>query len=152
MVTDGADSETYTVTITRLSPAEIQVVGKLNYSDASDSDIPSGSTIDFEYVFYNDFKEMTFTINNIGETTLNLTATAPDYVVITVDPDSVYTITTQPSEATIPAGGWREFVVRFEELGSDTGEMTGSLEIANDDSDEGTFTLDLTGQSGSSAI
>lgn len=151
VVTDGAYSETYTVTITREAPepADIQVVGKASYSDTSTTDLASGSLVDFENVLWEEAKTLTFTINNTGGSTLTLTATAPNYVVLTNNPDSVYTIVTQPNEATIPVGGSREFVVEFDDTNSQNGTMTGTLEIANDDPDEGGFTLDLTGESGS---
>ena len=80
--------QTYTVTVTReaLPPApEIKVTGPTSFG-GSNVDITSGTTIDFDTIFWSDPTphEMTFTIENAGDSDLTITGTT-DFVDITGD-------------------------------------------------------------------
>lgn len=84
--------------------------------------------------------EKPFTIRNTGETTLLLTGTNP--VEITGDAAGDFTVTTQPS-ASISGGQSSTFFIEFAPSASGLREAT--VEIANNDSDEGNFTFAIQG-------
>jgi hypothetical protein len=147
----GEDSETYTVTVSRLFP-DIAVIGPETFGGA-DIDLASGSTVDFGSVSVSfgdpPYNEITFSIQNQGTGTLQLTEPAPEYLSLTpanqdTDADD-FTVVTQPDQATIPPSGSREFVVRLTANFPTGTTKEATLSINNDDEDEGDFTLSLTG-------
>jgi|GEM_PF-6241500 len=83
----------------------------------------------------------TFTINNTGTSTLNLTGTPR----VAISGSSDFSVTTQPSAATIAGGGNLTFVVTF--TPSSTGSKTATISILNDDPDvaEQNYTFDISG-------
>jgi uncharacterized repeat protein (TIGR02543 family) len=83
----------------------------------------------------------TFTIQNTGAATLNLTGSSP-YVAISGANAADFSITAIPS-ATIAASSSTTFQVTFDP--SAVGLRTATLTIANDDSDEGTYTFAIQG-------
>jgi methionine-rich copper-binding protein CopC len=80
----------------------------------------------------------TFTIENTGSLALNLTGT-PIVSVTAGD----FTVTTQPSGATIAIGGSLTFVVEFNPTA--LGTRTATISIANDDSNENPYTFNIQG-------
>jgi|GEM_PF-2031866 len=85
----------------------------------------------------------TFTIQNSGSATLNLTTGAPNYV--TVSGHSDFTVLTQPASGTVAAsGGSTTFAVNFNPTA--TGTRTAVISIANDDSDENPYTFTVEGE------
>ncbi len=84
----------------------------------------------------------TFTIQNSGTGTLNLSGPAPDYVQITGANASDFTVTSQPS-STIAAGNSLTFQVTFNP--SAAGTRTASVTIASDDSDENPYDFGIQG-------
>lgn len=146
VVSEGTDSVTYTVVVTKELPPEISIVGPTSDS-SGDVAISSGDTIDFGTITPADgYLEFTFEIENTGGSTLTLTAAAPDFVVISGTDADDFTVPTQPSEATIPPTGTAEFVIRFTNPGGGA-EKTDSATatIESNDEDESVFTLSLTG-------
>jgi large repetitive protein len=143
IVSDGEESVTYTVVVTRLSAPEIVVIGKANYDDTTEIELVSGSTVDFGSIPSD--RDLTFTIENAGSTPLSLTGGSGNLVVVTNNDGAYYSVLTPPDSDTIPAGGSTTFVVRFESLYESYGTKTATLSIENDDDDEGTYTLSLTG-------
>jgi uncharacterized repeat protein (TIGR02543 family) len=83
----------------------------------------------------------TFTIQNTGSAGLNLTGSSP-YVAISGANAADFSITAIPS-ATIAASSSTTFQVTFDP--SAVGLRTATLTIANDDSDEGTYTFAIQG-------
>ncbi|MCB1131897.1 MAG: choice-of-anchor D domain-containing protein, partial [Verrucomicrobiae bacterium] len=105
------------------------------------TDIANGGSQDFGNVTLGSDTSLTFTIRNTGGSALNLTGTPPDYV--TVSGDSDFTVTAQPSASVAAGGGTTTFTVRF--APSAAGARSAVLSIANDDSDENPFTINLSG-------
>ncbi|TGM15867.1 choice-of-anchor D domain-containing protein [Leptospira selangorensis] len=80
----------------------------------------------------------TFTVENTGTATLNLSGT-PRVVVGGTD-SSLFTVASQPS-ATVAASGTSTFTVTFSP--TSTGTKTATLTIANNDSDESSYVINL---------
>ncbi len=80
----------------------------------------------------------TFTIQNTGSLTLNLTGTP-----IVSIPTSDFAVTTQPSGTTIASGGSLTFTVEFNPTA--VGTRTATISIANDDSDENPYNFSIQG-------
>lgn len=83
----------------------------------------------------------TFTIQNTGGGTLNLTGSSP-YVSVGGTNASEFSVTTAPSSS-ISAGGSTTFNVTFDPAGSGTRSAT--LSIANDDGDENPYNFSIQG-------
>ncbi|MCC7204036.1 MAG: choice-of-anchor D domain-containing protein [Phycisphaeraceae bacterium] len=82
-----------------------------------------------------------FTIKNTGTTNLSLTGTPK--VVISGANASDFTVTSQPASSVIGASGSTTFLVTFDP--SAAGQRNATITIANDDSNEGTYTFSITG-------
>ncbi|NBB22527.1 choice-of-anchor D domain-containing protein, partial [Runella sp. CRIBMP] len=80
----------------------------------------------------------TFTIENIGTTTLTLTGNPA----VTGTNSGDFTVTTSPS-LSIPAGGSTTFSIRFDP--SATGTRTATVTVNNNDSSEGAYTFSISG-------
>ncbi|WP_203258493.1 choice-of-anchor D domain-containing protein [Hyunsoonleella ulvae] len=83
----------------------------------------------------------TFTIQNTGTATLNLTAPSP-YITISGTHAADFTLTANPS-ATVAASGSTTFTITFNP--SATGLRTATVSIANDDSDENPYNFNIQG-------
>jgi hypothetical protein len=83
----------------------------------------------------------TFTIQNTGSATLNLTGSSP-YVAISGANAADFSITAIPS-STVAASSSTTFQVTFDP--SAVGVRNATLTVANDDSDEGTYTFAIQG-------
>ncbi len=106
--------------------------GDITPSLADDTDfgsISSGSTLDH-----------TFTIENIGTATLNLTGGTP---LVDITGDAAFTILTQPSGNTIATSSSRTFVVRF--APTVNGTVSADISIDNNDSNENPYTFRVQG-------
>lgn len=83
-----------------------------------------------------------FTITNSGDATLNLTGTP--VVSLSGSGASAFSVTTQPASAAVAAlGGTQTFQITFDP--SVAGIHNATLSIANDDADENSFDIALTG-------
>lgn len=108
----------------------------------STNDIASGGSFDFGSVSTNSATSaIVFTIENTGNEVLNLTGNP--IVVVGGTHAADFTITTQPAGNTIAAAGSANFTVTFDP--SVIGSRTATLTIANNDSNESTYTINLTG-------
>lgn len=141
---DDANEDPYNFTITGrgVSEQEIDIRGNNN------TPIPDGD-IDPTAAKGTDFGDVirtatgvtrTFTIRNTGGLPLNLLGVVR--VQITGAAAGDFTVTLQPP-ATINAGGVGNFTIRFSPTA--VGERTATVTIASDDSNEGTYTFEITG-------
>ena len=104
--------------------------------------IASGDSYDFGNVnIGSNSGPISFTISNLGTATLTLTGT-PDLVQISGADASDFTVE-QPILPTIGAGGSATFNITYTPSG--VGVSNAAITISNDDSDEGSFTIDLKG-------
>jgi hypothetical protein len=105
------------------------------------TDIPSGNAYDFGEVTVGETSAaVTFTIGNQGDADLTLSAT-PSIELIGADLDQFDL--TLPGTSTIAAGEETTFTVSFSPATESL--KTASLVIANNDSDEGAYIIELTG-------
>ncbi|WP_248722594.1 choice-of-anchor D domain-containing protein [Seonamhaeicola sp. ML3] len=143
---DDSDENPYTFVVqgSSYTPApEINIQG--NGNDIADGDITPVVTDDTEFgsIENNTTLDHTFTIQNTGTATLNLTGT-PD---VTITGDATFSILTQPSASAIVSGGGDlTFVVRFAPT-VDVTNVQATISIANDDSDENPYTFVVQGSS-----
>ncbi|MGN6646675.1 MAG: glycosyl hydrolase family 8, partial [Cytophaga sp.] len=86
-------------------------------------------------------KAITFTIENLGFTSLNLTGTTK--VAVSGTDASSFVVTTQPSASTLALGATTTFVVTFNP--TTTGTKNAVLTIASNDPDENPYTINVTG-------
>jgi len=85
-----------------------------------------------------------FTITNTGAGTLDLLDPAPNYLTLSGDGAAAFSVSTQPSAATIaPNGGTRTFAITFDSSAS--GTQSATVSIANDDSTKNPFTFAIQG-------
>ncbi len=82
---------------------------------------------------------VTFTISNVGSTTLNLGANA---VSLSGAGSGDFSVTSQPATTVAPAGS-TNFEITFDP--SAVGDRQATVSVANDDSDESPFTFDING-------
>ncbi|MDQ2793232.1 MAG: T9SS type A sorting domain-containing protein [Bacteroidota bacterium] len=80
-----------------------------------------------------------FTIQNLGTAVLNLTGTP----IVAITGNTADFVLTQPTAATVAAGGSLPFTIAF--APTSTGTKTVSISIANNDSDENPYTFTVTG-------
>ncbi|MGC4041228.1 MAG: choice-of-anchor D domain-containing protein [Flavobacterium sp.] len=83
----------------------------------------------------------TFTIENLGSTTLSLTGTP--YVTITGPNASMFTVTAQPSSGSIAGSSSLTFDVTFNP--TSPGAKNATIVIANNDSDENPYNFNISG-------
>ncbi|MCC7406787.1 MAG: choice-of-anchor D domain-containing protein [Phycisphaeraceae bacterium] len=133
-----------------LMAAEIALFG----GSAADVEIASGDTTPI-FADFTDFGNMRvsddgstlhtatrlFTIKNTGNT--NLTLTGTPRVVLAGDAASDFTVTTQPPSSIVGPSGSTTFLITFDP--SAAGERSATVTIANNDSDEATYTFTITG-------
>lgn len=123
-------------------PSEIDVLGNsvsivngdtapsaADHTDFGDAEVTSGSVV------------RTFTIENKGTATLNLTGSSP-YVTIGGTHASEFSLTSIPS-GTIVGGGTTTFDITFDPSAS--GIRNATISIANDDSDEDPYSFSIQG-------
>lgn len=140
---NDADESPYTFTIqgNGLTEPEISILGnnlEISTGDASPSQLDStyfGDVTASLGVGY-----VTYTIQNSGSTTLNLTGSPR--VNIMGDATTDFTVTTMPPSS-ISAGGSAQFVVAFDPIM--VGLRTASISITSDDADESPYTFAIQG-------
>jgi len=86
------------------------------------------------------YNDITYTIQNLGNSDLNLTGTPR--VAVGGAHAADFVVTAQPSTP-VAGGGTSTFAVRFDPIA--LGARTATLSIANNDADENPYTIDLTG-------
>jgi len=138
---DG-EVEDYTLNIVAAaSNPEINITGLGTTINDGDNTPSTTDDTDFGFVSIGGTNANTFTIQNIGTATLNLTGASP-FVTISGAGTAYFSVTTIPSN-TIAASGSTTFVITFAPLIS--GAQTATISIANDDSDENPYTFTIRG-------
>lgn len=140
---NDSDESPYTFTLqgNGLAAPEIQIMGKsLEIADGDASPSLTDSTYLGDVTASLGEAFVTYTINNLGSTTLNLTGSP--LITILGDAAAEYTITTFPSSA-ISAGGSSDFIVKFDP--SQVGLRNASLSITSDDADESPYSFAIQG-------
>ena len=128
------------LTASTVPAPEINLVGNsMNITDGDTTPSVSDDT-DFGSISSGSTLDHTFTIQNTGTATLNLTGGTP---LVDISGDAAFTILTQPSGSTIAAGGNRTFVVRFAPTGN--GTVTANISIDNNDSNENPYNFTIQG-------
>ncbi len=137
------------LTVTYASGPEIEVLGNgISITDGNTSPTATDNT-DFQNVLISTYIEKTFTISNIGTSTLNLSGSP----IVSISGSSFFTVVVQPSSSTIASGGSNlTFTVRFNPTA--LGTVQAIISIANNDSNENpfNFTIQGTGSSASAFI
>ncbi|OYU83955.1 MAG: hypothetical protein CFE24_08825 [Flavobacterium sp. BFFFF2] len=123
----------YNQTENTTSGTTLSPVPEINLKQGSTS-ITSGGSQSFGNVAVGSYTELTFTIENLGNSALSITTP--------VSVTGNFSITTQPSTS-VAASGSTTVVVRFTPTA--VGAVTGILTITNSDSDEGTYVINLSG-------
>ena len=121
------------MTFTTLGQPEIAV-------EQSAVDIPDGGSKAFGAIMAGSSKDLVFTLKNTGSASLTLNGT-PKVILGGIDA-ALFTIVAQPSSP-VASAGQTTFTVRFTPTGA--GARTASLSIANNDSSENPFDINLTG-------
>ena len=123
---------------------EINVQG--NGTDiASGSTTPTvGNDTEFGTIIAGTISDHTFTIQNTGDATLNLTGGTP---LVDISGDATFSILTQPIANNIVSGGSDlTFVVRFAPIGNAV-NLRAVISIDNDDGDENPYIFEVQGSS-----
>ena len=126
------------------SAAEMDVKGGSPLVSIPDGDTTPSTTDGTDFgnvVVVGGTNTNTFTIENTGSATLNLTG-APKVVVGGPDAGD-FTVTAQPSTLVASGGGTTTFQVQFDP--SATGIRTATISIANDDADENPYDFSIQG-------
>ncbi|MGB0431027.1 MAG: choice-of-anchor D domain-containing protein, partial [Bacteroidia bacterium] len=121
---------------------EIKISG--NSTEIADGDAIPSTTDDTDFgsaVKTTGSVSKTYTIENTGGATLNLSGSSP-YVSISGSNKSNFSVTSAPNNS-IAAGSSTTFTVTFVPSAKGTREAT--LAISSDDADEGTYTFDIEG-------
>jgi endo-1,4-beta-D-glucanase Y len=134
IASNDANENPYTINLTGTGTSgatspEIDVV--------QGSSIANGGTFTWASTTLNATSYTTFTINNTGTAPLNITSA-------TVGAGQGYSMSTAPASS-IAGGASGTFVVKFNP--TSTGVKTGTITLVNDDSDEGSYVINLTGTS-----
>jgi len=139
---DG-EVEDYTINITSGTPQpEINLVGNGNTINNNDTTPSATDDTDFGSEFVSvGSNANTFTIQNTGSATLNLTDPSP-YISISGLHPGDFALTANPS-GTISAGGSTTFTITFSP--SAAGLRTAIVSIANNDSNENPYTFNIQG-------
>jgi len=143
-LTFSAQNGTGSPVISETTPApEINLVGNNSQSITSGDNTPqfydgtNFGTLDYA----SGTRTRTFTIQNTGTAALTISGTTP-YVTITGTNAADFAVTTPPSPS-VAASGSTTFVVTFNP--SSVGTKTATINIGNNDSDEGTYTFSIQG-------
>ncbi len=130
------------LTVVAAAAPEINIVG--NGFNINDGDITPSVTDDTDF---GDVDEAagtnanSFTIENTGTSSLNLTGASP-YVVISGTHAADFTVTANPTTPIAPSGN-TSFTITFNPSG--LGLRTATVSIANNDSNENPYTFDIQG-------
>ena len=136
--------------VTYASGPEIEITG--NGTVISDGDNTPSTLDDTEFgsVLISSYIEKTFTVKNIGTSTLNLTGGSP---LVDISGNSAFSIVTQPSANSIASGGADlTFVVRFSPTVLGTFQATISINSNDANEDPYNFTIQGTGSPASAFI
>jgi len=136
---DGNQTGTDVQTITVIA-SDINVQG--NGTDIASGDMTpdTADDTDFGSITVGGMTTRTFTIQNLGDATLDLTAN----MIVAISGSSNFTVMTQPSATTIISGdSGLTFQVTYSSSAAGTDDAT--ISIASNDCDTPTYTFDITG-------
>lgn len=140
---DDSNEGTYTFAVTGTATTAPEI----NIKQGSTSLASGSGSKSFGSVVANSANaDLTFTIENTGTATLNISGT-PKAALSGADA-AEFSVTSQPA-ATVAASGTTTFVIRF--TPTSVAAKTATVTVANDDSDEGTYTFTITGN-GTAAV
>ncbi len=144
---DDLNEDPYIINITGMGVGpepEIALTGMGNNIADGDMDPTFVDGTDYGFLLTGGSAFSDFIISNAGTADLLLTGPSP-YVTITGTGASQFTLTTAPPITTIPtSGGSTTFRITYNPLLVGTHDAT--VTIANNDTDEGSYTFDITGQ------
>ncbi|TGV04606.1 choice-of-anchor D domain-containing protein [Flavivirga rizhaonensis] len=137
--------EDYTVNIVAPSAPEINLVGNATTIANGDTTPTVGDHTEFGSIANSTTLDRTFTIQNTGTSTLNLTGGTP---IVDISGNAAFSILTQPSANTIASGGDLTFVVRFAPT-TDVTNAQATISIDNNDTtgSENPYTFVIQGSS-----
>ncbi|MDX2002821.1 MAG: choice-of-anchor D domain-containing protein [Chitinophagales bacterium] len=137
IVNDDSNEGNYTFTIS--GNATTPITPEINVRIAG-STVQDGNSYNVPFTLVNGSRVISFEIENTGQSTLNLTGSP--IVVKSGTHASEYTIS-QPSSNTVAPNSSVTFTITFAPLAA--GSRTASISIANNDSDENPYNIDLNG-------
>lgn len=144
---DDPDEDPYTFTIqgTGTAPApEIDIQGNGTSISSGDITPDVADDTDFGQIDISGGTVVnTFTVLNTGSADLSLTGTGPTYITISGTDAADFSITANPSTP-IAASGNTTFDITFDP--STCGIKNATVTVANDDSDESSYTFDIQGE------
>jgi hypothetical protein len=133
---DDSDESTYVINLTGTGTAP-----EINVKEGANS-VPSGGSVSFGSSNVGTaIAATTFTIENLGAAVLTLTGTPR--VAISGTQALDFSIDSTSLSGPIAASGTTSFTISFNPLA--TGSRTAMITISNDDSDESTYVINLTG-------
>ena len=103
------------------------------------TEIIAGGSADFGSVEVNANKLVTFTIRNAGDQALSLNGASP----VAIAGDADFTVSTQPSVTSVPAGSSTTFTVQF--APGEEGGRYATITIASNDAAEPSYVIELSG-------
>jgi len=134
-----AGFQTFLLSVPNLAAHSHALVPEISVELLSGPVLADGSSVDFGQLNANDSGvQKTFTIRNVGAMDLTLGSITKDGT----DP-SVFTVST-PGTATLAPGDSTNFTITFDP--PTAGAKSASIHIANNDADENTFDIGLTGR------
>ncbi|TYA94738.1 choice-of-anchor D domain-containing protein [Seonamhaeicola marinus] len=141
---DFGEVEDYTVNITSAAPQpEINIQG--NATNIVDGDTTPNTSDDTEFgsIANSTTLDHTFTIQNTGSSTLNLTGSP----IVSISGNAAFSVLTQPSSNNITSGGSDlTFIVRFAPT-IDVTNAQATISISNNDANEDPYTFVVQGSS-----
>ncbi len=133
---DDPDTPAHTFTITGTGVA----IPEIDVKNPGGASVVSGSSnYDFGSITTGTFVDENFTIENIGQGNLELTADT----IVDVTGSEQFSISAQPGSSTISGGANTTFTIRY--LGTSLGTHQATISIANNDFDENPFSFDVSG-------
>ena len=124
---------------------QIKISGPRSVGGAAEVLI-GGETIEFGSVPNGESVDLTYTIQNIGTSTLQLFDTGGGYVEIINNTDGRFSVLTPPTTNDLDPDDAVTFVLRFTSNGSGA-VSTAKVRIRSDDPDDQTLEFNLTGES-----
>lgn len=135
------DSDESSYVINLLGTSNAPLTPEINVQE-NNVNYASNSSFDFGGIVQGNSTLRTFTVQNLGTAALNLTGNP---IVNVTGTDAAMFNITQPTANSIAAGANILFVVTFNP--TSTGTKTATISITNNDSDESSYVINLTGTS-----
>jgi len=136
---DDFDENNYIINLVGTSSEQLSP--EINLQE-NNTNYASNSNFDFGAITQGSNSIRTFTIQNLGTAALNLTGTP---IVSVTGTDAAMFAITQPTANSIANGANTTFAITFNP--SSIGAKTASITITNNDSDESSYVINLTGTS-----